>query len=79
MQSARGTRSVGDTLVGAAKDEYLHELLEDHPVGHPVAMAAERMIHLLEGSRAETCVQIGSMRYVGRAGTGFCSLFGKLE
>src|SRR5215211_5259932 len=45
-QSGCRTRLIGDPLIGAAKNEYLHEFVEDQPVRYPVAMAAERMIYL---------------------------------
>src|SRR5215213_2709559 len=38
---------------GAAKNEYLHEFVEDQPVRYPVAMAAERMIYL--SRRSSSC------------------------
>jgi hypothetical protein len=33
-------------LKGAAEDQYLHQLLEDHPVGDSWPMAAKRMVYL---------------------------------
>src|SRR5215203_4137288 len=44
----RGGRApfVGDPLVGAAEDQHLHQLLEDHPVGDARAVAPERMARL---------------------------------
>ena len=70
---------VGDPPVGAAEDQDLHQLLEDHPIGDAGAVAAERMVDPRSGRRASNCCQMGSMMYGWSAGTGMLLPFGKLR
>lgn len=73
-------RLVGDPPVGAAENQHLQELLEDHPVGYAGAVAAPSgWSTSLSGSRAQNCSQIGSMKYDRIAGMGTRSFFGKLQ
>ncbi len=57
----RGGRAslIGDPAVGAAEDQYLHQLLEDHPVGDWWPMAAERMVDFSLGQQGAELLSDG--------------------
>ncbi len=42
-ERARGAGLIGSPPVGAAEDEHLDQLVEDHPIRNPGAVALERM------------------------------------
>jgi len=68
-QGGRRAGGVRDAPVAAAEHQDLDELVEHDAVGDALAVAAEGMGVLAEGSRAATWTHNGSRTDDGRAGT----------
>jgi hypothetical protein len=79
-QRALRAALVGDPVISAAEDEYLHQLLEDYPLGDARAVAPERMVRLSLGKEGTKLLEDGLDEVRFECGHGACSFCsGSLE